>query len=216
MALDQNQDVTISISGLLSATGDSMSPTTVEFMTELEPYYSTVERIRIEIGPYITDITDNEIARIIYNYSYRADRLNFLSEEITDTFYRWLVLEYVVCGVIYTLLGIVVPMKDPSRSHQKLLADMQVTLGKATLTVADLANKAKDCVETLEQQIKNGGYEDLFPEYAVKGENDINRPRFGRRWDPTVAPGTLPVGNFTEIIFRRAYKTSDPTNAVDK
>lgn len=72
---DYNQEVTVSIPSTVRSTDGTYIGTGYEFtfLTEMDPYYVGVEHVRLQpVGPYITDIPDVTIAKIIHSNSILA------------------------------------------------------------------------------------------------------------------------------------------------
>jgi hypothetical protein len=109
--------------------------------------------------------------------------------------------QYVLCDVTY---GLVLTLEGTSgRSHQKTLGDLQVTLGKGAVTSKDIMDSADDCRDHWLELLKNEGGSHA-PLATVKGENDPNRPMFGRRWWAEGDGGSV-LGNVREAYLRRMY-----------
>ncbi len=205
--IGENMELTFMLSGLKDIEGVKISSTTASLTTRLNPFYTTVDRIRIELGPYVNLIPSDTIARLIYNYSSAVDAMNFQQvDRDIDQWFNWLTAEYIVCSVIASILLATISLWPGEKS--KTLGDLSVSMGRTGLTPKNVWEKAEKCKNELTPWIKNGGYQHLPPMNSIKGLYAHNRPRFGRSWLNVDKYNILPiVANFDGLIFNRYYKS---------
>ena len=200
------------MSGIKSADGNTLAETTIEYLTDLDPLYVLPDRIRMEIGPLISDIPDTTLVQMIHKWSLWAKNLNFRSVDTSDEVYQMILADYVTCKTIGDVLtsGAIA-----SGYLQKRLSDLSVIRndGQSKLSLADVLAEASKCSAKAEELLKRGGYYTSGMKTFIKGKYDKNRPAFGRLW---VRPdendiNRVPGGNTKVKYGRRLFTTwGDP------
>lgn len=211
--IEENMELVFMFNGVKDSNGNSIARLLETLTTRLNPFYTTIDRIRLEIGPFIDDVPDDTIARLIYNFSSAVDALNFGHVLMTDEWYAYIASNYVVCKVILTLMDAVVSGTGGKRD--KTLGDLKVGYDQSGgLSPKSVRDKANRCADTLLPALKNSGLQYLQPMNAIKGKYALNRPRFGRSWLATDPESGIPIGNVKEVIFNRAYTTGSTTRTI--
>jgi hypothetical protein len=155
------------------------------FTTTYDPLYTSVRRVRLDLGPLIKDVADDTINLAIFEASLEADALVFgtLSPDNWKYFY-FARRMYVTCLAEMILLGSI--MGSGGGAKSKRLADLDVDYDD---NVDDLMNRALGCMAKYEAVLTSAGQlapgTSQQPDYGVKGADDPDRPVVGRGWEPT-------------------------------
>lgn len=198
-------------SGIRDTTGVGLEEEEVfSFLTTASPSYTSVRKIRLEAGGFLTNVLDDAIQMSIVEASLEADLLTFETNRNTD-FYNHVRREWTTCRTALTLLTNV----GNHMLKSKTLDNLSVTYDTQGLRTA--MEKAFMCQNKWEQQLMTGGLAKAAqnPRGVVKGEMDPDRPIAGRGWiDNDTGPGSLrgPAGN-SEVQptgSRRSYKIFNP------
>jgi len=178
--LQNNNRVTVYIDGdLLDADGNKLgNDFEYYFTTTYDPLYSSVRRMRLELGPLANHVPDDTINLALFEASLFADAITFANNVVNDDYFKFARREYVTCLAASKLLG-----NQSTQGKQKRLADLDVRLS------GDPNDKIKDmmrCIAQYEPVIKSHGEiaagTGLKPQVAVKGATDPDRPIVGRLW----------------------------------
>jgi hypothetical protein len=159
--LQENNRVTICVDGdLLDEDSNPLGDETCwYFTTTYNPLYSSVRRLRMELGSCISNIPDDTLNLNIFEAS----------------LYR----EYVTCLAASRILG----CQGSHGGKQKRLGDLDIKWGSDT---DDRMKAMMKCLSEYEPAIKSRGEMSagtgLKPRSAVKGITDPDRPVIGRLW----------------------------------
>lgn len=170
-------EVTLS-SGIRGADGTYLSDGySFEFMTTTSPTYTTIRKVKLEAGGFLSDLPDLTIQLSILEASLEADQLNFTSSR-NESFFQHARREWVTCK---TAVGLI----DNITSHAikaKRLGDLEVEYDSGA--VLKTISRMMECLGKWEPQLIAGGYalDSQQPVYAVKGYYDPDRPNIGRLW----------------------------------
>jgi hypothetical protein len=173
------------------------------FATRLNPFYAATRLVRLRMGAWGNSFADETINLAIWDASREADAIAPSSISDSDG-YRRARQMYVACLATWYLIG---GGKIASEGQRKRLADLDVSSDSGASK--DLLEDLKDCFQRYELAMRTGGDAGygsrLRPRVAVKGEDDLDEPAFGRQWHT----GGLPVGNsrYSLSIWRRWYHT---------
>jgi len=176
-----------------------------EFLTTTSPSYTSIRKVNLEVGGYLTDVADFTIQLGILEASLEADQLSFATTQ-NEGFYEHARREWTTCKTAMILL-------DNITSHAlraKRLGDLQVEYDPATIvkTIARIS----ECLQKWEPQLINGGYslDAQQPVGVVKGEYDYDRPQVGRLWESmdSTMSDRVPGSNSkdTDYLSRRYKK----------
>jgi hypothetical protein len=207
--LFENNRVTVTIDSSLLDTDNHELGQDYEwyFTTTYSPLYSSVRKLRLELGPLVNQIPDDTINLAIFEASLLADAISFTSETSNAGYFEVARREYVTC-----LAGAMLLSNKGTQGKTKRLADLTVELS------GDPNDKLKDlqaCIGKWDHVIKSRGElatgTSLKPQGVVKGAFDPDRPVIGRLWTQWchLLGNDIPAAN-TKIIkpgSRRAKKT---------
>ena len=177
------------------------------FLTACLPNFSSIRKVRIEYGGYISDIEDDTIQLNILEASLEANELTF-STTLNSKVFTHARREWVTCKTALSLLNNI----SNILLRSKTLGDFSVSYD--TNALRDAANKALDCLNKWEPQVISGGYAKTSaqPVGVVKGEYDIDKPVIGRTWafDSANGDNGFPAGNDKVRNYRRYNKIYNP------
>ncbi len=168
------------------------------FTTIYNPLYSTVRKLRLEIGAFIKDVVDDVLNLAIFEASLMADQIGFAVNQ-TD-FFRFARKEWVTCKAAQILLNNIAGKNGGVKS--KRLDNFETTYD--TKIVGDILNKINDCLARWEVQLVSGGQGTQTPRFVVKGEFDPDAPHVGRMWQKPF-PHTPGVNQRFKPAFSRRY-----------
>jgi hypothetical protein len=151
-----------------------------QFLTTTSPSYTSLRKVRLEVGSLLTDIPDDTIQLSILEASLEADQISFKDSK-KEGFFEHARREWTTCKTALTLI-------DNNSAHglkSKSLADLRVEYDPAAVmkTIARIV----ECLQKWEPQLLAGGYAAAAqqPAGVVKGEYDYDRPPVGRTWEYT-------------------------------
>jgi hypothetical protein len=202
---------------LADANGDNVDYT-YYFTTTYNPLYSSVRRIRLELGKLIANVPDDTINFAIFEASLEAAALSFGSTTENSGFFQFARRQFVTCvAEILLLMGVGAGGGD---GKSKRLADLDVSYRGSNTD--ELLNRALKCRARWEATLTSAGAlgpgVSQKPKYAIKGYYDPDRPLVGRGWEPTSSyQGSqvqMPAANIksrytTNRRWRRDYKWPD-------
>jgi hypothetical protein len=163
-----------------STSGDDLNEDyTFWFTTKYSPLYSSVRKVRLEVGSLISSMKDDTINRAIFEASLMADQLTW-GEVVSDAsdLYKFARREWTTCKAAQILL-----MNSLSANgiKSKKLDNLEVTydanLGKGML------DKINNCLLKWEAELQSGGAAVQKPSYFIKGSADPDAPNVGRMWE---------------------------------
>ncbi len=179
--LFQNNVVTITLDKTIST---SSGQQTMEedysfyFTTSYDPLYSSVRKLRLDIGAYLTKVPDDTINLAIFEASLAADLLTW-AHGGTSTYYEWVRREWVTCKTEEILL-LNLMNKDGGLKSKKL-GDFETTYNVNILNNA--IDRSLGCQGKWLASLQSGGYATQNPTMVIKGQYDPDRPTVGRLWD---------------------------------
>ena len=191
--LFENNRITVTISGdLLDVDDNKLEDDFIYyFTTTYSPLYSSVRKLRLDLGPLISQIPDDTINLAIFEASLLADAITFENNTVTNTeYFEFARRHYVSC-----LAGITLLSNKGTQGKSKRLADLAVELS------GDPNDKLKDlqrCLAQYEPIIKSHGElgvgTSVKPAGFVKGSMDPDKPTISRLWTNQINPRT-PAAN---------------------
>lgn len=155
--LRNNSVYTVTLTNVEDHHSRKISSVVITFRTALSPFYTSVKLIRTNLGPFLKNVTDQEIEDVILEnslYIYEvASRLTSTSFPINQP--TQAAIMYVICktklDLIYRqfLVGGIV--------QSKKLADLQIAYGtRAEVVLQDKINDYRECVEQSEIEVQTG------------------------------------------------------------
>jgi len=103
---------------------------TFYYTTTYDPLYSSIRRIRLELGPFIEEVPDDTINLAIFEASLEADALTFGPVSLTGNalqFFNFARRQYVTCVTELILLGAITSDSGGGGAKSKRLADLSIT-----------------------------------------------------------------------------------------
>ncbi len=183
------------------------------FSTPYTPLYSSLRRIRMDLGGLIEDVEEEPIMLAILDASLHADAMEFIAPTSVTSFYKAARREYVSCLAELKLLrGL---SSNTSDRMSKTLGDLTVSRG-GNPEIKDREGKLEDCVSYWKVAVETGGATSpdtsLEPEWTVKGAAARDRITVTRQWEPTSGLGSYrPSANTrvsdTEGSSRKGFRT---------
>jgi len=155
------------------------------FTTTYEPHYTSVRRVRLDLGHAIINVPDDTINLAIYEASLEANALVFGTLSPANwRYFRFARRMYATCLAEVILLGSLLGAGGGAKS--KRLADLDVQYAG---NLDDLINKSLACMAKYEDVLTSAGVlapgTSQKPTMVIKGLNDPDRPVVGRGWEPT-------------------------------
>lgn len=175
------------------------------FTTKYEPLYSSIRRLKLDYGSFLTNVPDDTINLAIFEASKEADMLvNSLA--ITDNNYvNFVKKQWTTCKAAETLLRNVLSGGVSGLVKSKRLGDLAVEYNTTAATNA--LDQALGCLAKWTPSLVTGGNTIQTPSMVIKGEFDPDRPPVGRGWlnqsMPAVNSKTLDTS--TSRRYRTGY-----------
>jgi hypothetical protein len=214
LTLDPNQllvnnIVKITISDNVKNTdGDSLVEYSWFFTTTYTPMYSSVRRIRLDLGALIASIPNETIMLALFEASRYVDSVSFVSSiNNNSSYYNMARRELTTCYAEAILVR--TREIDNSGDLRKTLGDLSVGRGGGS-GFGNLGDKLENCMAKWEVVVQTGGEiasgTSLKPGYTVKGATAEDRIGVGREWEPTSFPGSQePIGNYYQQATARRW-----------
>jgi hypothetical protein len=161
------------------------------FLTPFSPMYSDPVRLRLEMGIWVNEISDETLTLMLYEASIAADDITPAGINIFEPLYSHARTRWVTCNAAMRLLGL--PLNQGGMT--KSLGDLLVKRDAANF--GDMLKHLHEECGKWEAVVNAGGNigpgESLGPIAVVKGEFDPDRRAIGRRWNSSVS--ALPYAN---------------------
>lgn len=148
------------------------------FTTTYDPLYSSVRKVRLEVGAFLKEISDDTINLAIFEASLMAKALSFKGADSRNSLYLFARREWTTCKAAEILL-----LNNLLRHglRSKRLDNLEVTYDASQ--GADTLDRIQSCLHRWEYQIMAAGNATQTPLGLVKGELDIDDPHVGRMWE---------------------------------
>lgn len=204
--LFDNNLVTVTLlPGIASTTGESFTEKIeIEFFTKLTPFYTSTQKVNLEVGSLISEIKDLTSAMAILESSLEADALTFSSTEINSDLFNHARREYVTASSSFRLVSNI----GGNLLKSKTLGDLSVTYD--TQSHKDTLEYLQEMMRKWGDQLMAGGGAQAIrgPRMVVKGSRDPDRPVADRMWEGT-GSNKKPVANSSQATSsgRRSLKT---------
>jgi hypothetical protein len=186
--LTENMQVVINLSGdIKGLNGASLGDQTFYFTTSYDPLYSSIRKLRLEIGAFIQNQSDDSLNLALFEASLAADEMTWIEPKpsAADKFYNFVRREWTTCKAAQDLLfNVISGLKSKRLDNFEVTYDFQKR-GQAML------DKIDACLAKWEPQLKSGGHATQTPSAVVKGEFDPDAPHVGRLWEK--GPYTRPI-----------------------
>jgi len=184
------------------------------FTTTYDPLYTSVRRIRMDLGAVIANIPDDTINLAIFEASLESDTLVFtplsgLTSSQT-TFFNFARRQFVTCLAELILLGAVAGQGGVSGKKMKRLADLEVQNSAGDGKLDDLLERALACrakwEATLQSAAEVGPNTSCRPSMVIKGSADPDRPVIGRDYDSTIGDQYPAANRYNISRWTRRWK----------
>ncbi|MHA2068511.1 MAG: hypothetical protein ACXABY_29465 [Candidatus Thorarchaeota archaeon] len=218
--LYDNNAVFITLSHTIADTDGNTLGTDYEmyFTTTYDPHYTSVRRVRLDLGALVADIPDDTINLAIFEASLEAQALSFglqtFKTNSVATFFNFARRQYVTCVAEMILLGAISGSSSvEGGGKSKRLADLQVNFGGGG-QFKSLLDRAIGCKLKWEATLTSAGEigpgTSQKPSMVIKGRYDPDRPEFGREWEPVSTHSGIgseyPAANVksrNSVLYRR-------------
>lgn len=208
--LEDNKLITIEISGIVDADdGTVLTSYASYFTTAYSPLYTSIRRIRLDLGPVIVNVPNETILLAIYEASLYVDALSFVSAVTNLQYLAFAKRELATCMAELMLLrGGVGLQFGPNMS--KTLADLVVSRSGGFPGYENKVEDLEKCIARWSIPVQTGGEvsteTSLKPSTAVKGSLAEDAVGVGREWEPISGIGyrDVPAGNsYSQATARR-------------
>lgn len=218
--LYENNIVKITLSeNIQNADGDSLPEYSWYFTTVYNPAYTSIRRIRLDLGPLVANVPNDTIMFAIFEASLYVDAISFAdiysgSEEYFNYARRELATCYAELILLTGAAGLGV-----GDDMTKRLGDLSVSRGGGELSSGNEEDNLRECIARWEVVVQSGGevtpQTSQKPGYSVKGAVAADTLGVGRLWEPTSVPGsTRPIGNsHAQATARRWVRNYKKRNA---
>jgi hypothetical protein len=180
--LKQNNLVTITLDSSIADTDGTTLGSDYEFWftTQYYPLFSTVRRVRLDIGQYIQDVADDTVNLAIHIASLEADALTWNRDNLTDAYFKFVRQQWTTCRAEEILLTNTIGGAGSLRS--KKLGDLEVQYDTSGRNATLAIDRALACMARWEGALLAGGRQVHEAVMVVRGELDVDRPPIGRGW----------------------------------
>jgi len=224
--LYNNNVVFVKLYSTVAATDETTLGSDYEFYftTTYNPLYSSVRRIRLDLGALIANVPDDTINLAIFQASLEAEALTFPTQEYPTSgltgYLAFAQKQYVTCVAELTLLNAIQNAGSSGGGMAKRLADLQVSYDGGQLD--DLLKRAVACRIKWEAALTSHGEiapgTSQRPSMVIKGIYDPDRPTVGREWQVSDddMDSQYPAAN-TDVqgYYNRRWKKSFSRNRWD-
>jgi len=161
------------------------------FTTTYNPLYSSVRRVRLDLGPLISEVPDDTINLALFEASLEADALTFGFPSTNSGFFNFARRQYVTCRAEQIILNAIMGnfAATGTGGKRKALADLTVAYTGGSGDIEDLLKRAIACSQRWEVTLTSAGEispnTSQKPSMVIKGRLDPDRPHIGRNWEPT-------------------------------
>jgi hypothetical protein len=212
--LYQNNVLFIELDETIAATdGATLEQDYLYYLTTTyTPMYSAIRRLRLDLGPLISDIPDDTLNLAIFEASLSTDAFSF-QESSTDTFFLHARREYATCMAELMLVDALSGNTSLSSRMSKTLGDLSIS--RSGPDILKRREQLENCAARWQVVLETGGEvspdTSLKPVYSVKGATSDDATAVGREWEPmsTVGEGyQKPLANaYVQSTSRRWNRT---------
>jgi hypothetical protein len=182
--IHENNIVTVTLDDNITSSGGTALSSDYEFYftSTYYPHYSSVRKVRLEYGAFISDIPDDTVNLAIFEASLTVDNITWATatNNSLEDYYEWARWEFTTCKAAETLLLNILGISRGLKS--KRLGDLEVQYD--TAVTENGLEKALGCMSKWEATINGRGQGKILPQAVIKGSLDVDRPPIGRGWTP--------------------------------
>jgi len=201
--------------GIKNTKGENSIEYSWYYTTTYNPLYSSIRRIRFDLGPLITSVPNETIMFAIFEASLYVDAISFMpTSSQSATYLSFAKRELATCLAELMLVSGSQGF-GPGDNMSKTLGDLSVKRGEGGYSADSKLKELRECIAKWEPVVQSGGelspYTSLKPGHSVKGATAEDAITVGRLWLPTSMPGvgntTISAGNInTPMTARRWVK----------
>ena len=159
------------------------------FSTEYTPIYTSMRRIRLDLGSLVADVNDETIMFAILEASIFTDGISFTNTISDATYYDLARREFTTCKAELILVKGISSDGQFTDRMSKQLGDLKVYRAGGREAIDGLIDDLLACMEYWKIAVQTGGEitpdASLKPTYAVKGKYSEDAIVVGRQWEPT-------------------------------
>jgi len=193
--LYENNRVSISLdSSIASTDGDTLGEDIVYyFTTTYNPLYSSEIRIRLDMGPLVSDVPDDTINLAIFEASLYVDELSFNSNMGDASYLEHAKRQLTTCLAERTIAGALMGDSSISGRLSKTLGDLRVSRGGVSGGINKLFDRLDACMAKWIPVVESGGelgpHTSHKPTHSVKGATADDSIMVTRQWAPMSSLG---------------------------
>jgi hypothetical protein len=204
------------LSSIAATDGDTLGRDTYYyFTTSYNPMFSSIRRVRLDMGSFIANVPDEAIYLALFEASLQANENALYTSTITNgSLYLMAKREYTTCMAELILAKALLGNSGVSERMSKSLGDLAVSRGGNLSGLKEALAKFEDCAVRWEITLQSGGDigpgMSLRPQVSIKGAWAEDAIVVGRQWEPTSGIGvnSHAGGNdYTYASGRRDLKT---------
>ncbi|RLC15056.1 MAG: hypothetical protein DRI24_11910 [Deltaproteobacteria bacterium] len=179
------------------------------FTTTYTPLYSSIRRIRLDMGILVSDIPDDTINLAIFEASLSADQQTFILG--SGAYFEYARREYTTCLAEQILYGALSGDGSIFGKMSKRLGDLSVSRGGNPQLMSNM-DDLQECVEKWARILQSGGqkgpYTSILPGIAVKGSRSEDAMATARQWAPS-SISSSPAANTSGRFYtsRKGFRT---------
>lgn len=185
------------------------------FTTTYDPLYSSVRQVRLDLGPFVSHLSDDTINLSIYEAGREADAFTFQSIMANTNFFNYSRSRYTLLAAELILLRALTGDSTLTSRMSKSLGELSVSRSGNLSALKERAEEIRKELEEWRKSIMTGGDvppgTSLRPQVSVKGSLAEDRIVVGRQWEPTSGIGIVSrhsIGNsYRYASGRRDLKT---------
>lgn len=158
------------------------------FSSEYNPFYCSVEMLRVEMGSWTNQIPDDSLALAIHWSSLEAD--NITGVRPTSERYLFARTRFVMYDAAIKLFSMPIGVSSPGSGKSKTLGDLMIENGSSLdFNLKDLTRELKAERDEWWRVVNAGGCivpgQGLGPSFATKGGSNPDKIQRSREWhDP--------------------------------
>jgi len=206
--LYENNIVYIELSENIAGTEGSVlgEDTTYYFTTRYNPLYVSSRQVRLDIGPFITDLSDDVINFAIFEASLDANMNLFQTTSVNARYLPLAQKQYTLASAELTLIRALMGDMSLSGKMSKELGDLSYSHGGNLKALEQVATELQKKLKEWERVLQTGGDiapgTSLRPMSGVKGSQSEDGIIVGRQWHPNSGVGD-PAANTKDYLYGR-------------
>lgn len=197
--LYENNIVYIMLDSTIASTSGATlgEDVTYAFTTTYNPLYSSARQVRLDLGPFVSNLPDDLLNFAIFEGSKMADINTFVSA-VNQSFFDYMKQRYSLLTAELILLEALMGDVNLSARLSKTLGDLSVSRGGNISALFDKANKIRQELDQVRLSLQTGADiapgTSLKPSWTVKGANADDAMTTYRQWEPPNSRGGYTSG----------------------